>query len=205
MALRSSTERTSTPGQPATSFSCSETHRSCSASSFAKRMTIACRSGLASPPTQCSGACIPVSPSISARAAIPCLNSSGKDASEASSSPSARKPFQVKAAVTQRLSLIDASAHRRGRVNRLLDRRHPGAAAGSVAKRQKFVSRGERRGASQQKVLDVVEFEHRAVPSLADLAAGDRQLRGSQMRDLTILSSAIIASGRAWSRTRPSI
>ena len=44
------------------------------------------------------------SPSISARAAMPCLNSSGKDASEASSSPSARRPFQVKAAVTQRLS-----------------------------------------------------------------------------------------------------
>jgi len=67
-------------------------------------MTIACRSGLASPPTQCSGAFMPVSPSTSARAAMPCLNSSGKDASEASSSPSARKPFPVKAAVTQRLS-----------------------------------------------------------------------------------------------------
>ena len=36
--------------------------------------------------------------------AMPCLNSSGKEASEASSSPSARSPFQVKAAVTQRLS-----------------------------------------------------------------------------------------------------
>ena len=38
-------------------------------------------------------------------ATMPCLNSSGKEASEASSSPSARSPFQVKAAVTQRLSL----------------------------------------------------------------------------------------------------
>ena len=50
------------------------------------------------------GAFTPVSPSVSARAAMPCLNSSGKDASEASSSPSARRPFHVKAAVTQRLS-----------------------------------------------------------------------------------------------------
>src|SRR5215213_671877 len=34
---------------------------------------------------------------------MPCLNSSGKVASEASSTPSARKPFQVKARVTHRL------------------------------------------------------------------------------------------------------
>ena len=32
------------------------------------------------------------------------------------------------------LVLIDAAAHRRGRVNLLLDCRHPGAAAGSIAK-----------------------------------------------------------------------
>ena len=38
------------------------------------------------------------------------------------------------------LVLIDAGAHRRRRMNRLLDRRHPGAAAGSIAKRQKFIS-----------------------------------------------------------------
>src|SRR5205809_1776216 len=35
---------------------------------------------------------------------MPCLNSSGNVASEDSSTPSARSPFQVKAAVTQRLS-----------------------------------------------------------------------------------------------------
>ena len=40
-----------------------------------------------------------------ARATIPCLNSSGNVASEASSTPSARNPFQVKATVTQRFSL----------------------------------------------------------------------------------------------------
>ena len=53
----------------------------------------------------------PVSPSISARATMPCLNSSGNVASEASSTPSARRPFQVKATVTQRLSLSDRSQH----------------------------------------------------------------------------------------------
>ena len=36
---------------------------------------------------------------------MPCLNSSGNVASEASSKPSARRPFQVKATVTQRLSI----------------------------------------------------------------------------------------------------
>src|SRR5205823_13588039 len=35
---------------------------------------------------------------------MPCLNSSGKVARETSSTPSARRPFQVKATVTQRLS-----------------------------------------------------------------------------------------------------
>src|ERR1700704_3925806 len=35
---------------------------------------------------------------------MPCLNSSGNVASESSSTPSARRPFQVKATVTQRLS-----------------------------------------------------------------------------------------------------
>ena len=35
---------------------------------------------------------------------------------------------------------------------------------------------------SQKQVLDIVEFEHRDVPSLADLAVGGRQLRVSQMR-----------------------
>ena len=44
----------------------------------------------------------PVSPRICARAAMPCRNSSGNVASDASSTPSARRPFQVKATVTQR-------------------------------------------------------------------------------------------------------
>jgi hypothetical protein len=42
--------------------------------------------------------------STSARAAMPCRNSSGNVESEASLRPSARKPFQVKATVTHRLS-----------------------------------------------------------------------------------------------------
>ena len=65
---------------------------------------MAWRCGDASPSTQWSGWFAPVSPSTSARAAMPCRNSSGKVASEASSTPSAPSPLQVKATVTQRLS-----------------------------------------------------------------------------------------------------
>src|SRR6476469_5158134 len=66
---------------------------------------MAWRSERASPPTQLSGWFRPVSPSISARATMPCLNSSGNVASASSSKPSARSPFQVKATLTQRLSI----------------------------------------------------------------------------------------------------
>src|SRR6476660_7338370 len=62
------------------------------------------RSVRARPPTQFSEWFRPVSPSITARATMPCLNSSGNVASESSSKPSARRPFQVKATLTQRLS-----------------------------------------------------------------------------------------------------
>ena len=42
---------------------------------------------------------------------MPCLNSSGNVSSDASSTPSARRPFQVKPTVTQRLfSSIEARA-----------------------------------------------------------------------------------------------
>src|ERR1700730_6676191 len=66
---------------------------------------MAWRSERATPPTQLSGWFRPVSPSISARATMPCLNSSGNVASESSSKPSARSPFQVKATLTQLLSI----------------------------------------------------------------------------------------------------
>src|SRR6478736_7113430 len=104
MAARSSDESTSTPSHCATSLSCSVRQRPRSAASRANRMAMAWRSGRARPPTQLSGWFSPVSPSISARATMPCLNSSGNVASEPSSTPSARRPFQVKATVTQRLS-----------------------------------------------------------------------------------------------------
>src|SRR5947209_10512265 len=68
-------------------------------------MTMAWRSGLVRPPTQWSGWLAPVSPRTSARAAMPCRNSSGKVASEASGTPRARSPFQVKATVTHRESV----------------------------------------------------------------------------------------------------
>ena len=102
----------------------------------------------------------PVSPSISARATMPCLNSSGNVAREASSTPSARRPFQVKATVTQRLFLSTEAVHRCGRLHRFQDCRQPGPSTRGVAKRKEFVSAGERRRARQQDVLDVVEFKH---------------------------------------------
>ena len=67
-------------------------------------MTTAWRPGPASPPTHWLGSFRPVSPSMADRAAMPCLNSSGKEAKEASSTPSARNPLWVNATVTQRVS-----------------------------------------------------------------------------------------------------
>jgi len=72
------------------------------------------------------------------------------------------------------LVLIDVVTHRRSGVNLLLDCRHPGAAAGSIAKGQKLVAGRERRGARQQQVLDVVEFEHRDLFLFSDLMASRR-------------------------------
>ena len=79
--------------------------RACSASSRANRIAIACRSSPASPPTQLSGWLAPVSPRMSARAAMPWRNSSGKVARDSSGTPSARRPFQVNASVTHRFVL----------------------------------------------------------------------------------------------------
>ena len=52
---------------------------------------------------------MPVSPRTCHRAAIPCRNSSGNVASDASSTPSARNPFQVNATDTQRFSRLTVS------------------------------------------------------------------------------------------------
>ena len=110
-----------------------------------------------------SGSLAPVSPSISARATMPCLNSSGNVASDASSTPSARRPFQVKATVTQRLLLFDGLRMVFARTDCTLFKNvadsHARPPAAS-AKREKLVAAGQRRGAGQQDVLDVVELKH---------------------------------------------
>ena len=93
---------------------------------------------------------------------MPCLNSSGNVASESSPKPSARSPLQVKATLTQRLSISVESADLRGRLHLWKERRQPGASARGVAKRKEFVSPRERGHARQQDVLDVVEFKHGA-------------------------------------------
>ncbi len=92
---------------------------------------------------------------------MPCLNSSGKVASEASSNPSARIPFQVKATVTQRLSLSTLARIAATECTFSLICGEPSAAAGAVSERQELVSPRERRRARQQDVLNVVELEHR--------------------------------------------
>ena len=52
---------------------------------------------------------MPVSPIACHRAAMPCRNSSGNVASDASSAPSARNPFQVNATDTHRFSKLTVS------------------------------------------------------------------------------------------------
>ena len=78
-----------------------------------KRMTIACRSGLARPPTQWSGVFKPVSPSTSARAAMPCLNSSGKRRERSLVQSKRAKPIPGERRRHPALVAIDAGAHRR--------------------------------------------------------------------------------------------
>ena len=101
-----------------------------------------------------------MSPSICARATMPCLNSSGNVASEASSTPSAPRPFQVNATVTQRLSCSTEARIAAADCTFSRIARQPSPSTGGVAKRQELVSPGERRRAGQQDVLDVVKFEH---------------------------------------------
>ena len=56
--------------------------------------------------------------------------------------------------------LFDRSAGLLDRMHRLKDGGQPGPPGGSVPKRQKFVSPGDRRRTGQENVLDVVQLEH---------------------------------------------
>ena len=164
------------------SLSCSTWHRPRSVSSRANRIDdgVEVRAGQTARPS-CQDDSCPVSPSISARATMPCLNSSGNEASEPSSTPSARRPFQVNATDTHRLSFSIEARSLPGRMHRLKDGGQPGPSAGSVPKRQKFVSSGDRWRAG-----------HR-------ICTGYRQTRAcSRPPDW------ITASGRACWRTPPS-
>ena len=77
----------------------------------ANRMAIACRSSPARPPTQWSGWLRRCRPGCRRAPPCPARNSSGKVASDSSGTPSARRPFQVNANVTQRSVLsIEACA-----------------------------------------------------------------------------------------------
>ena len=71
--VKSSTDRLRTPSAPGHKLVVfSRGARACSASLRANRIAMACKSSPASPPTQLSGALAPVSPRMSARAAMPC-------------------------------------------------------------------------------------------------------------------------------------
>jgi hypothetical protein len=88
---------------------------------------------------------------------MPCLNSSGQVDSEPSSTPSARKPFQVNAIA---LVFLDARPHRSRGLHSVLDCGKPRATAGAITKRQKFISTRERWRARQQYVLNIVKLKH---------------------------------------------
>ena len=105
-----------------------------------------------------------MSPSISARATMPCLNSSGNVASEASSTPSARRPFQVNATVTQRLSF--STEARTSAADCTVSRIAASQARPPAALRNDRNSyrRGDRGHAGKQNMLDVVELEHNISP-----------------------------------------
>ena len=60
------------------------------------------------------------------------------------------------------LVFVDRSRDFRGRLRLLMNRRQPCPSARAVAKRKKFVSSRERGRSSQQNVLDVFVFKHRA-------------------------------------------
>ena len=83
----------------------------------------------------------------------------GKRGERSSSTPSARRPFQVNATVTHRASSAsDASAAAAEWIfSRSADSQRP--PAGPLPKRHELVASGERGDTRQQNVLDVVEFE----------------------------------------------
>ena len=135
--------------------------------------------GPARPPIQLSGWFVPVSPRTCHRAAMPCRNSSGNVASDASSTPSARNPFQVNATDTHFFQ-VDGTGDR-------LCRRHlsrmacePSAPLSGLLKRKKFISPGQCRHACQQDVLDIVELEHQCSQS------GERSMTLSASRKPSI-------------------
>ena len=118
---------------------------------------------------------------------MPCRNSSGNVASDASSTPSARSPFQVKATVTQRLSggcASDSAAPRPTLSSSPASQRGPVDAS---RKERNVVARRQRRRARQQEVLDVVEFEHVA-------SSSDHCIRSSMLENASLSVSAFLTS-----------
>ena len=139
IASKSSDDSTSTPGVRAKNALCSRTLRSLVSGVASKQNSDRVKLRPRRPPIQLSGWFVPVSPSTCHRAAMPCRNSSGNVASDASSTPSARNPFQVNATDTHRFSRLTVS---RPPSPTALSPVWPRAkrAPGGLLKRKKFIS-----------------------------------------------------------------
>ena len=99
--LTSCCQITSTPGLSRKASRARARAASSRASSGASAEMTRWTSGVPKGGSQLAGALSPTSPRASARAAMPCRNSSGKLSSESWGTPRARRPFQVKATATQ--------------------------------------------------------------------------------------------------------
>ena len=105
-----------------------------------------------------------------ARAAIPWRNSSGKVASEDSSTPSARRPFHVKRdAYPSGVRLVGLEAF--SGADFFEESLQPFAAACGVLKGEEFVSGYERAWTPHQEMLNIVELKHwrflKCIPMIA--------------------------------------
>ena len=125
---------------------------------------------------------------MSARAAMPWRNSSGKVARDSSGTPSARKPFHVNASVTHRLVLSIEACAVGGGFDHGDQLGQPRPTPRRVAERQELVAPGHRGCAGQQDVLDIVELKHQRAAWCGSLHlvehVGERRFEPQGLLDL---------------------
>src|SRR6266566_8026190 len=159
-ACRSRDDSTSTSLHCEINLLCSITHRSRSASSPAKRITMAWRLGLARPPTPVVWmVCSCVAEHLRAgHHALPELFRERGQRSLVNTQCTQAIPSERHGHPA--LFLFDRSTDLRGRLNLLPDRRQPRPSARRISKREEFVSPRQRWHSHQQDVLNVIEFKH---------------------------------------------